>query len=382
MTSNQSPSKTINVIIVSYIPLYEKVGLNRRIEGLAYALRLRGWNTKLVFPGYGNIFMKSSSNMKQIKAYPHKPCGRISKGIAHLIYLIKLVFFFIGSTEKYSVIQLEHQYTIFIAPILKMITKAKIVIDDFIFVSEYMSGITKMVYRLLDFIAIRLANQIMTASLHAHYNLKKAGFAPLFVSNGTFSVEIPRSSSERHGFVMVGSLTFDQNIRAINHILEAARQMKRRQIYAPIIIVGGPNEIALKYQKKATQEGLSIVFTGYVSNEMLKRIYLASRVGLLPFFDDLPQYGGQRVKALEYLSHGLLLLAGPQGIVGINGLKNGENCIIAENPRHFSEHMVSILSNESNYNRIADNGKRLADTTLSWTTVTESYCIWLENNCQ
>ena len=56
---------------------------------------------------------------------------------------------------------------------------------------------------------------------------------------------------------------------------------------------------------------------------------------LLPFFSDAPTVGGQRIKALKFISYGLVVISGPEGLRGIDGTISGKNCIIVKDPDTF-----------------------------------------------
>jgi glycosyltransferase involved in cell wall biosynthesis len=239
---------------------------------------------------------------------------------------------------------------------------------------------------LFDFVTVRLTDVIITYPAFWNTFLRKyvRSEQVLHIPHGVFYIK-PKIKLEKktvRRMVFVGSLTFDQNLIAIANIIKIAKSLMKRGINFSVEIVGGPLESAGKFlDEEVVQRGL-VRFRGFVSEEVLQKIYFNSFIGLLPFFDDTKSFS-QKIKPLEYFMHGLLVVSGTQGIVGIGGLANGREYLEAKDAEEMTEIIAKCLESPNDYFDIVLRGIEVAKR-YSWESLLKPYinlikkkkCMW------
>ena len=119
----------------------------------------------------------------------------------------------------------------------------------------------------------------------------------------------------------------------------------------------------------------------YLDTPYLKQeIYSSSRLGILPFFQDTPLLGGQRTKALEFFANNLLVVSGPEGVKGINGIKPEKHYLLANSLDDMCTIMNKCLSEPEKYQNIATAGARYVSENHSWETLTKDYISFIRNS--
>ena len=108
----------------------------------------------------------------------------------------------------------------------------------------------------------------------------------------------------------------------------------------------------------------SVVVTGFVEDI---RLYLPkSSVFVCPYI-----YGsGMKNKVLEAMAMGKPVVSTPTGALGID-ISDGENIVIADNPRDFAAGIINLLDNEKLRQKIGYKGRRLIENRYSWGKTTD-----------
>jgi len=75
------------------------------------------------------------------------------------------------------------------------------------------------------------------------------------------------------------------------------RTSKKGKKSLRFLIVGGPLD---KLDTSALPESVELL--GTVADAMLKRTHNKNSIGLLPFFEETPLYGGIRIKAMKMMA--------------------------------------------------------------------------------
>jgi len=299
-----------------------------------------------------------------------------------------LVLFTLGALPK--IIRMRKSYKIvqylgagsapsalFLKPLLR---DHVIVGDDFLPVYLRIVKPLAWIIALFDFMVVRLTDVIITYPAFWNTFLRKCVRSKkvLHIPHGVFCT-MPKTKLEKETvgrMVFVGSPTFDQNLIAIRNIIMIAKRLMRRGINFHVEIVGGPLESAGKLlDEEVVQKGL-VTFKGFVSEEVLRKIYLNSFLGLLPFFESTKSFS-QKTKSLEYFAHGLLVVSGPQGIVGINGLANGREYLEAKDVEEMTQIITKCLELPDHYFNISLRGIEVAKR-YSWQSVLRPYIDLIE----
>jgi len=370
------------VMIISCLdyPFYS--GASRRIEGFLSVLESNKIKACVICP----LFQRSSSPPAEQSRNVYYIDLRILRKLRHDLSttrLIALALFTLGALPK--IIRMSKSYKIiqyvgtgsapsvlFLKPLLR---NHMIVGDDFMPMYQRMVKPFAWIIALFDFMTVQLTDVIITYPAFWNTFLRKyvRSEQVLHIPHGVFYIK-PKIKLEKktvRRMVFVGSLTFDQNLIAIANIIKIAKSLMKRGINFSVEIVGGPLESAGKFlDEEVVQRGL-VRFRGFVSEEVLQKIYLNSFIGLLPFFDDTKSFS-QKIKPLEYFAHGLLVVSGTQGIVGIGGLANGREYLEAKDAEEMTEIIAKCLESPNDYFDIVLRGIEVAKR-YSWESLLKPY---------
>lgn len=109
----------------------------------------------------------------------------------------------------------------------------------------------------------------------------------------------------------------------------------------------------------------NVKILGLVDEETKKTLLKASDAALNP-----QTYGsGTNLKMLEYLAAGLPIITTPIGARGIN-IINNTHAIICE-VKEFKTNIFKLVENETFYQKLIKNGKKLAEEMYDWTIIAE-----------
>jgi glycosyltransferase involved in cell wall biosynthesis len=264
---------------------------------------------------------------------------------------------------------------------LKALLKDHVIVGDD-FMPAYLRIVKPLAWivALFDFMTVRLTDVIITYPAFWNTFLRKCVRSKkvLHIPHGVFCT-MPKTKLEKETLarmVFVGSPAFDQNLIAIRNIIKIAKSLMKRGINFHVEIVGGPLESAEKLlDEEVVQKGL-VTFRGFVSEEVLRNIYFNSFLGLLPFFESTKSFS-QKIKPLEYFAHGLLVVSGSQGIVGIDGLANGREYLEAKDVEEMTEIIAKCLKSPDYYFDITLKGIEVAKR-YSWQSVLKPYIDLIE----
>ena len=361
-------------------PFYS--GASRRIEGFLSVLESKKIKACVICPLFQRSSLPPTEQSRNVYYIDLRVLRKIRYDLLATRF-IALVLFALGALPKiirmsksYGVIQYlgtgSAPSVLFLKPLLR---NHVIVGDDFM--PMYLRGIRPVAWimALYDLMTVRLTDVIITypafwdTFLKKYTKSKKVLHIPHGVSYIKPKIKLEKETVRRMMFV--GSPTFDQNLIAISNIIKIAKSLMKRRINFEVEIVGGPLESARKFlTEEVVQKGF-VRFKGFVSEEVLQKIYFNSFLGLLPFFDDTKSFS-QKIKPLEYFAHGLLVVSGTQGIVGIDGVANGREYLEAKDVEEMTEIIAKCLESPDHYFDIALRGIDVAKR-YSWESLLKPY---------
>jgi len=272
-------------------------------------------------------------------------------------------------------IQYESLYSAFPALVAKILLRKKVIGDEVILMSREMKSPFRYVMHAFDISFIRMTDYVITSSTSAEALIRKwFPTKPVYlVMSGVEPLKRRRypPSRDRHELIFVGSLSSPENRVAIDNVLRLAELLERKKIEFHISVVGGPSSYAAPYLGDNMVRRGRVSFKGTVKGSELLELYSMASVGLLPFFT--PSYGGQKIKALEYLAHQLLVLSGPYGFGHLPGIVPGVHYLEAANVVEMSERAADFVSHPTAYSRIAEAGRQLVERQFSWDATSKPY---------
>lgn len=166
---------------------------------------------------------------------------------------------------------------------------------------------------------------------------------------------------ELQSLIFTGSMSYPPNVHAVLFFFEMIYPLIKQQIpEVKFYVVGNnPSKGILRLRSS------DIIITGFVEDI---RPYIAkASVVIVPIISD---DGGFKIKVLEAMAMGKPIVSTSLGAKGID-VSDGENIIIAGNPKEFADRVIELLNNEQQRKRIGANARRLIEEKYSWEKMTD-----------
>ena len=170
----------------------------------------------------------------------------------------------------------------------------------------------------------------------------------------------PDSESEDAAhLVYIGSMDWYPNEDAVSFFADEVLPIIRESVQnVKFTIVGGnPSE---NVQRLADRDG--IVVTGRVPE--IRPYFSAASVFVVP----LRIGSGTRLKILEALAMGKAVVSTTVGAEGL-ALKNGEEIMIADEPNHFAEAVIRLLTDPALRKEVGVNGRLRVEQDYDWCNI-------------
>ena len=178
-------------------------------------------------------------------------------------------------------------------------------------------------------------------------------------------------------FFLFPSLYSPQNLRAVRNIVKIFVQVSREVENARLFIIGGPTHMLGNQYLEEIKTLHNVFILGRVSEEEKNRYLSSANVCPLPFDPKDKLTGGVRLKSLECLAHGKIVVSTSSGVEGIAGTSDGVNLFIINDFEMFSKRMVNILNHPENYVEIQKNAILLANK-YQWANILQPYLNIIE----
>ena len=167
----------------------------------------------------------------------------------------------------------------------------------------------------------------------------------------------PNQNFEPYTLAFLGSMDWEANAIAVRNFLEFNYpEIKLHFPSVRFIIIGRnpPTDLLATSLRDPTIE-----VTGTVSDV---RPYLSSAsIMVLP----LTVGGGTRVKVFEAMAAGLAVVSTSIGVEGLP-VENGKHALVAETGSPFTDAIISLLSNKSRRDKIAQTARTWVEQNASW----------------
>ena len=352
------------------------MGLSRRISGLAKVLTTNRIKVKILAPiARSNVVFSDNTSENfviqriDLRRFRSKNPEKFTSN-----FIQWLLFTFAASiqvikdfTKNRCLIQYQSIYSALPALAAKLLLGARIVGDDIV-----------LIHRFIDTLVLRLTDVVITPSLRTYSFAKRLRRFTLYIPNGVEHGLCKRQVSDlKPVLLFVGALSFDQNLKAVENIVRIASDLNENGLTFEVVIVGGPLSYAENLINHPIVKKGKVKFVGRVSNDKLTELYSSSFIGLLPFFQLTPLLGGQRTKALEFFANGLLVISGPEGVGGIDGLEPSKHYLLANSLDEMCTIVAECLSEPEKYRNIATAGASYISENYSWETLTTDYISFI-----
>lgn len=172
----------------------------------------------------------------------------------------------------------------------------------------------------------------------------------------------PYSFHNPPSLVFVGNMAYPINICSILHFCRHIYPLVKKLVPDVTLYIVGrdpPNKI-----RNLSRRDNSIIVTGEVKDV---RPYISkAHVVVTPItVDD----GGIKTKVLEAMAMGKTVVSTSLGAKDI-GVTHGENIIIADDPKKFSEYVAILIQDEKLRDEIGKNARKFVEENYSWEKLT------------
>lgn len=287
-------------------------------------------------------------------------------------------------------IQAEQQYSLLPAFVMSLLSGAPLILDDALdsrTLNRELSKPSGFFVLAFETIFFRACHRVLAASkdvssaLYRHYNLpcQKLHVVPNGVSQPQVLPKENENTTEKN-IIFMGSMYSKQNIRAICNLIRIFKVIRDEVNGVRLMIIGGPLDLLYSdatFQKLRNLQTRDIMLKGRISEQEKVAILQTASVCVLPYDITDGLTGGARLKALEFLAYGKIVVSTSAGIRGIDGAINGQNVIVSNDFGDFTRRVIDALNNPLKYQRIRENASLLARK-YSWKSVLTEYASMIE----
>lgn len=274
---------------------------------------------------------------------------------------------------KLDIIQAQQIYAIPTALILKVLTRAKVVADDITTVADILreTGHAFLAYLFTALEQVLFAGCdefIATSEVCRDYCVARGAVPGIWGPNGVDCrkfTPLPVNNEKKEIFFNC-STYFHQNIKAIGFFLELGRALIGR-VDRPFVchLVCGPLA-NLPRELMAQQAELGEWLVVEPSALHIEPLIQGADIALLPYRPGDHLTGGARLKVLEYMACGKVVVSTPEGVEGIPGLVAGRHLLVPENEEALVATLAEILVNPAEYAPLGEAARDFVVTRYDW----------------
>lgn len=387
-----------SMLIISYEEVRMYIGLNTRVFGIASALMQKGIRVEVAAPSFSSESERETSQgPSPVITYIRLPrfgsIPIVSRCLFVIFFTIKVWRNYRKKINSYEAIQTEQIYSTFAGLLLKSRYKIPLIIDDPTMLSNFIDTrfslfkpikyLLKIVVKITEGAVFKTADYIFCSSKKSMIYVKNVSgiissnvvYFPNGVNTNIFMC-CKREGFESRIFLNC-SLPYYQNLAALENLRKILIYFEEKKFidYSCALIV---NNISL------IPKDLSEFF--FENNRV--RIYEAVS-SLIPYFNNadivvLPYEkghfltAGARLKAVEALSCGKVVLSTAEGVDGVDGLVDGRNFIKCEDWKDIADKIIGLAKDsaetrEACLNTIEAEARKLVLEKYGWNSLVDAY---------
>jgi len=209
-------------------------------------------------------------------------------------------------------------------------------------------------------LALNRAVRIISLSLQDKHELERLSgsdkpidIIPICIESNYVKGQIQRQEGEKLKILFVGTMSWYPNIHGLTWFIEEVFSKLDENKFELYVVGGNPPASITKWNEKS-----NIHIVGYVTD--INQYIEICHVNIVPIFIG----SGLRVKIIEAYSKGIPTISTSIGAEGIE-VRNGENIIIANEPREFISSLNELYSNMSLLNHIKNEALKTYETHYS-----------------
>jgi polysaccharide biosynthesis protein PslH len=185
----------------------------------------------------------------------------------------------------------------------------------------------------------------------------------VFFSPGAKPAEYPPATQIKHlaSLIFTGTMDFRPNADAVFWFCRDILPLIKKDAFHVHFYIAGQNPT----REVCALASPAVTVTGYVSDI---RPYIANSV---IYVVPMRMGSGTKLKVMEAMAMHIPVVSTTLGAEGID-VADGRNILLADTPADFARHVVDLLGNESERQRLSANGRRLVEEKYDWTTIVPS----------
>lgn len=375
-----------HILIITYndYPVYE--GLGVRIRNLSRNLLKEGFHVTIIAPNIDNRrpLYEILDGIQIIRFNIYLP-GLIKKIRIPARFLSMVIQFFSAFNiyrkhlreRKVDLIIAEHIYSLPFAIRIKKLKKSLLYVDDIIAVTDILRAtrlrILAPLFKRFESTLFKHADDfISTSPVSYDYYKQRGAISRISIPNGVDSSLFKPCSSINENLVVFfnGSTYSDQNRKAACHFISIGEEIaskKEKGINFRLIcwpFYNLDSSVQNLIRKKP------LWFSYLPGAENIEEEIGKADITILPYEKGHGLTGGTRLKALEYMACGKLVISTVEGILGIQGLVSGEHFVLATDLDEFPQLILKYADWPEERRRIGDNGRKFVLENYDWSVTT------------
>ena len=182
----------------------------------------------------------------------------------------------------------------------------------------------------------------------------------VFFSPAARPAEYPKDLQIRHraALAFTGTMDFRPNVDAVVWFCrEILPLVKRDAFHVHFYIVGNAPTATVR-----SLAGPAVTVTGYVAD--IRPYIVNSSVYVVP----MRMGSGTKLKVLEAMAMGIPVVSTTMGAEGID-VTPGTNILIGDTPADIARHVVALLGDAGERQRLAGNARKLVEEKYDWLTI-------------
>ena len=353
------------VVILSYLDYPYPAGLAKRIRGIVESLDNAGFLPCVICPTFRYANAPEAPHVTRFDLRLLHALGAerlLTKIIALVAFnLVAFVKVFVWRRELLAV-QSESVYSLPAGFLAKIFLGCPLVVDDIL-----ISG-SSFFASSLRFLAGALSDLALSSTKPKKFGTEHVLYMPTGIDS-RFSYERLSLNFDMVNVVFVGALSYPANLLAVKHLVRATSLLSAES-HCKILLVGGPIPASVP-------PNLSLSFLGTLDDDSLRRVYRESNVGVLPFFG-IPAEG-PKVKVLDYMAAGLLVVSSPEGVQGYPELVPDRHYVSVGSTVELVQALDKIRGSQEAYAEIAKRAHAYVMSHYDWSDLLRPYVAFLEN---
>lgn len=378
-----------HIVIVTYndYPAFE--GLGERIKNISRVIRDHEHNVTILAPNIENRHLLDeqvfSERIIRINIYiPHflKKNRVIARTCTMIMQTLCTPYIYLKYLRKkpINIIMAEQIYAVPTALMLKMFSRSKVYVDDICTVSDILqaegSVLLSKVLTFFEKVLFKFCDGFIYTSAVSYQYYEERGVKPSILLangvNGDQFVPVVKVSDTLIIFFN-GSTYSSQNNAATTNFIKIGKDVMSRikqdvhfrlicwpEYYLPENV---KNDII--YAKKW------LTFSGGVEKIELEIGH--ADIAILAYNKGHNLSGGVRLKALEYMACGKLIISTPEGVEGIKGLIPNTHYVLAESVDDIADIILEIVQYPEKIDIISQNARKFVLSKYDWKVTLEEY---------